>query len=137
MNWEPTPTGYRCKRPGHVGPDGEPVEWDRGKDTCHFCATDPGEGPTADNGASEAIDNAIIAESNEFKTHARRLWREASELLDGTDLEKNIAVKCSAEATKWERLALEAKDRVAQRKHLRETMAHERAMAPKRKRGAK
>lgn len=79
---------------------------------------------------SADVDAEIAALASEFTSRARVLWREASELLDdGTAQDKGVACKLSAESAKWERLALEAKDKVSQRKHLREAMRHEREMS--------
>lgn len=94
-----------------------------------MCDTDPGElGESSRD--SEIVDHEILAESATFQQRARRMWRECSAILDGgTPQEKHLAVKLSAEAAKWERLAIETKDRVATRKQLREAMAHEDAMS--------
>lgn len=119
MNWEPTADGHHCKRHDSTFKRGE---------VCQRCVTDPGDEIDALDTAG--LDAEIVALAGEFTSRARRLWRETVGLLDdGTAQDKATACKLSAESAKWERLALEAKDKVAQRKHLREAMAHERAMS--------
>lgn len=82
---------------------------------------------------SETIDAEIRADAARYAANAKRMWREAVDLLDeGTAQDTNTACKASDNAIKWERLALEAKDKVAARKHLREAMAHERTMQGRR-----
>lgn len=94
-----------------------------------MCDTDPGELGESSR-TSEVLDHEILAEANEFQKRGRTMWRAARELLeDGTTQDKHLAVKLSAEATKWERLAIETKDRAAARKQLREAIAHEAAMS--------
>jgi hypothetical protein len=93
-----------------------------------MCATDPGDGPEAKHESTE-IDRLLMAESQQFKTIARAFERELKTLIKGTDAEKNIAAKFSAEAIKWHRLALEQADKVSARDHDRELVAHEREMS--------
>jgi hypothetical protein len=120
VNWVTTDTGHRCNL--HA------VDFARGE-TCGMCDTDPGElGESVRT--SEVVDHEIISEATEFQKRGRRMWRECREILDtGTASEKHLAAKLSAEAAKWERLAIETRDRVAARKQLREAMAHEQAMS--------
>jgi hypothetical protein len=122
MRWQPTDAGHYCTEHGETFARGE---------VCTRCVSEPSTPPGAPQ-LSEDIDREIVALAGEFTSRARRLWREADTLLGGTDLEKNIAGKLSSESAKWERLALEAKDKVASRKHLREAMEHERAMSGQR-----
>ncbi len=118
MNWEPTADGHHCKRHDHAFRRGE---------VCQQCISDPGDDEVPD---SADVDSEIAALAGEYSSRSKRLWREVVELLDdGTAQDKNTACKLSAESAKWERLALEAKDKISQRKHLREAMAHERAMS--------
>jgi hypothetical protein len=117
VNWQTTADGHHCTRHN--------VSFRRGQ-VCRACATDPGE--IAVPTTSEDADDEILRDAGEYQSHGRKLWRRCEDLLDGTDLEKNIAAKLSAEAAKWERLSIETKDRVAARKQLREAMAHERRM---------
>lgn len=119
MNWAPTADGYHCTahderfKRGHV---------------CSRCTVEPPSGDEADRTSSE-VDAEIIAFASECGRNARTMWGQAEELLeDGTALDKNTAVRCSDAAVKWHRLGLEAKDKVAARKALREAMAHERTM---------
>lgn len=118
MNWEPTADGHRCTRHG--------IEFPRGE-VCNSCTTDPGD--DASTTTSDVIDKEIAARAAEYTTRARRLWRECDEMLDGTPMDKIQAVKLSSDSVKWERLALEALDKLSARKHLREAMAHEVAMS--------
>lgn len=123
MNWETTADGHHCKRHDHSFLRGE---------VCHKCVADPGEDSDGTLDSAE-VDHEILALASEYSTRSRRLWREATETLDnGTAMDKSVSCKLSAESAKWERLALEAKDKIAQRKHHREVMAHERAMSGQR-----
>ncbi len=118
MNWQSTADGHHCTR--------HDVAFKRGE-VCQDCVADPGEDEVQ---LSADVDQEIAKLANEFTSRARTLWREAVTLLDeGTAQDKSVACKLSAESAKWERLALEAKDKVSQRKHLREAMAHEREMS--------
>lgn len=119
MNWTPTADGYHCTAHNE--------SFKRGQ-VCHRCTTAPPSDDEVDR-TSSAVDSEIIAFAAECSSNARTMWGCAEDLLEGTALDKNTAVKLSDAAVKWHRLALEAKDKVAARKALREAMAHERAMS--------
>lgn len=122
MNWLPHAEGHWCKRHEIAFRIGE---------TCDKCVVDPGDFDIGQTSAD--IDVEINALAQQFGARARRMWRECETLLNQkTAIDKNVAVKMSAEAAKWERLALEAKDKISARKHLREAMAHERDMSSQR-----
>lgn len=119
MRWQTTDNGHHCTEHGESFARGE---------VCSRCASEPDETPGAPQ-LSEAIDEEIAADAQEARSHARRLWREAESMLDDGGRDRVDAAKLSAEAAKWWRIALEAKDKVASRKHLREAMEHEKAMS--------
>ena len=120
--WIDTPNGHSCPRHNQDFLRGE---------TCSRCVTDPGDeiGAAA---TSEDLDLEILADAARYSSNAKRMWREASNLLAGTAQDKSTAGKLSDCAIKWERLNLEAKDKVAARKHLRDAMQHERDMSTSR-----
>lgn len=93
--------------------------------------TDPGDPPSAEK-SSEEQDRELAAQAAEYQSRARKLWREVVELVDGTDRDVNAAAKLSAESAKWERLAMDTRDRLAQRKHLREALEKRASMSGKR-----
>lgn len=120
MNWTPTADGYHCTAHNET--------FKRGK-VCQRCTTAPPTGDEADR-TSDVVDAEILAFAAECSGNARKMWGTAESLLDdGTAIDINTAVKCSDAAVKWHRLGIEAKDKVAARKALREAMAHERAMS--------
>ncbi len=119
MTWQPTETGHRCDKHGE--------SFDRGE-VCSLCVVAPDVAPGAPQ-LSEDVDLEISALARDFTSRARLIWRNAAAMLEGTPMDKIQSAKLSAESVKWERLALEAKDKVAARKHLREAMAHEREMS--------
>jgi hypothetical protein len=114
--------GYRCVR--------HEITFPR-NGSCKDCLHDPGLAPGVEQSSGE-IDREIADLARKFSSHANKLWNVAADLLEGELDENNVAAKLSAESAKWERLALEAKDRIAARKHLREAMAHERSMSARR-----
>lgn len=122
MSWTLTSdgTGYVCTRHGTTFARAE---------VCHECASDPGDGP-GEIVESEDLDRKLLALANEFRGAGRVMWREAKSLLeDGTAQDKNTAAKLSAEAVKWQRLALELEDKVSARDHDRKLIRHEREMS--------
>jgi len=122
MNLRDTLTGRHCDRHNVVLARGE---------VCQACVTDP-EAPGGEL-ASEDIDRQLMTLAAECETHKRALWGQAEKLLsDGTPMDKGVACKLSAEATKWLRIAREIKGEVSQRAQLREAIAHEKAMTGKR-----
>lgn len=122
MAWIDTADGHTCPKHSETFRRGE---------VCSGCVSDPDE--VGVERSSTEIDDEIAALASTFTTRARRLWRECEDLLDeGTAQDKSVAVKLSAESAKWERLALEAKDKISARRHLREAMAHEQAMSSSR-----
>jgi hypothetical protein len=87
-------------------------EFPRGE-TCTACVIEPGKPPGNETVETKDERDLKIREA-EFRQHGKRFWRAAEELLeDGTDRDIAAACKASAEAAKWERLALEARDRYA------------------------
>lgn len=121
--WTDTTDGHHCELHGQSFLRGE---------VCTHCTTaDLNVSAESDD---SAIDADIIADAARYVSNAKRMWREAEDLLDEDNAsEKSVAGKLSDCAIKWERLALEAKDKVAARKHLREAMAHEREMTTARR----
>lgn len=118
MAWTDTTDGHYCELHAHAFKRGE---------VCHGCTINP-LSITAESDDS-SIDADILADAARYTSNAKRMWREAADLLDeGTAQDKSVAGKLSDCAIKWERLSLEAKDKVAARKHLREAMKHEREM---------
>lgn len=99
-------------------------------EVCAACVATPTQ-PGVDD-TSAALDGDKLEAAHEYGQHYRRLWQKAAELLDGTDLEKNIAAKLSAEAGKWATRRDELKSQVAQSRQLREAIEHEQAMTGKR-----
>ena len=123
MAWTDTADGHHCTVHDYSFPRGE---------VCHHCTT-AHLNVTAESTDSE-LDADIIADAARYVSNAKRMWREAETCIDeGTAQDKSVAGKLSDCAIKWERLALEAKDKVAARKHLREAMAHEREMTTARR----
>ena len=122
MNWQPTVDGYHCDLHG---------EDFRRAEVCSRCASDPGAPPGVVQSGAE-IDSSIMADAGRYSSNAKMVWRIAAELLEGTERDASVGGKLSDCAIKWERLALEAKDKVAARKHLRDAMAHERDMRGRR-----
>lgn len=121
VSWATTIDGHHCALHDYKFKRGE---------VCHRCTTEPQS--AADPSTSDGLDRELEAEAAEFKTRGRRMWREANEMLEGTAQDKIQSAKLSSEAVKWERLAIEIKDRLSSRKHLREAMAHELAMSGQR-----
>ena len=82
----------------------------------------------------EMLDAALlpILQAVALARMCQERWSEANEMLEGTAQDKIQSAKLSSEAVKWERLAIEIKDRLSSRKHLREAMAHELAMSGQR-----
>lgn len=121
--WTDTANGHRCELHAQ--------EFLRGE-VCARCTT---ADLTVSTDSSDAeIDADILADAARYASNGKRMWRECADLLDdGTAQDKSVAGKLSDCAIKWERLALEAKDKVAARKHLREAMAHEREMTTARR----
>ena len=118
MAWTDTADGHHCTDHDYSFPRGE---------VCNRC--DTAHLSIAADSSDDAIDADILADAARYTSNAKRMWREAADLLDeGTAQDKSVAGKLSDCAIKWERLSLEAKDKVAARKHLREAMKHEREM---------
>jgi len=87
-------------------------EFPRGE-TCTACVVEPGAPPGSEVVEAQDAKDLKIREA-EFRANGKRFLRAAAELLeDGTDRDIAAACKASAEATKWERLALEVRDRYA------------------------
>ncbi len=120
MNWELRADGRYCKRHKHAFPIG---------DVCHACTTDPGP----EVGTAEVERNALERERDircsQYESDQKRLAREGRELLEGTDLEKSLAVKMFAEATKLARLVEELNDKRLDHEHDLRLIRHEREMA--------
>jgi hypothetical protein len=119
MRWQTTEAGHHCTEHDESFARGE---------VCARCAVEPDDAPGAPQ-LSEDVDAEIAADAQEARAHSRRLWREAEEMLDSGGRDRVDAAKLSAEAAKWWRAALEAKDKIAARKHLREAMEHEKQMS--------
>jgi len=121
VNWQPTAdgTGYVCTRHGETFARAE---------VCQACATDPGDGP-GETFESEEVDRRLMRLANEFRGHGRAMWNAAHLRLKGTETDQNTAAKLSAEAVKWQRLALELEDKVSARDHDRKLIRHEREMS--------
>lgn len=120
--WTDTADGHRC--------DLHNQEFLRGE-VCTHCSTS--DLNVSEDSSDSAIDADILADAARYGTNAKTMWRHAKELLAGTAQDKSVGCKASDCAIKWERLRLEAKDKVAARKHLREAMAHEREMTTARR----
>lgn len=91
-------------------------EFPRGE-TCTPCVVEPGPPPGSEAAETQDAKDLRVREA-EFRTRAKQCWRIASSLLgepgeETTDRDVSAACKVSAEAAKWERLALEARDRYA------------------------
>lgn len=114
-----TATGRHCDRHN--------VDYERGE-VCHECVTDPGDAPSAESGDAE-YQRKLLARINELRTRARKLWRIADELLEGTERDVNVACKAVAEHTKLERLAEELQDKHDNREHDLRLIRHEEAMS--------
>jgi hypothetical protein len=114
-----TPTGRHCER--------HDVDYERGE-VCHQCVTDPGDAPGGERDDA-AYQRTLLARINELRTRARKLWRVADDLLDGTDRDVNAACKAAAEHTKIERLAEELQDKYDNREHDLRLIRHEEAMS--------
>lgn len=121
--WTDTTDGHHCELHGQTFLRGE---------VCTHCTT--ADLNVSSESDDSAIDADILADAARYVSNAKRMWREAETCIDeGTAQDKSVAGKLSDCAIKWERLALEAKDKVAARKHLREAMAHEREMTTARR----
>lgn len=120
MNLVDTPTGRRCTRHN--------VELDRGE-VCHRCVTDPADAPSASNDDPE-YQLELRARINEYRSNARACMGECNSLRkDGTAIDGNLAVKWSAEAIKWSRLAEEQQSTLDSRAHDLRLIAHEERMS--------
>lgn len=88
------------------------AEFSRGE-ICMPCSVEPG--PPPGNETKETDDERDLKVlAAEFRSRGKRFYRAALDLLeDGTDRDVTAACKASAEAAKWERLALECRDRYA------------------------
>lgn len=91
-------------------------EFPRGE-TCTACVVEPGLPPGSEVTETQDERDLKIREA-EFRTRAKQCWRLASQLFGEPSENKNdrditAACKASAESAKWERLALEARDRYA------------------------
>ena len=99
-------------------------------EVCAACVAQP-VAPGVDD-TSAALDGDKLEAAHEYGQHYRMLWRAVTKLLDGTDSEKSLAAKLSAEAGKWATRRDELKSQVAQSRQLREAIEHEQAMTGKR-----
>lgn len=99
-------------------------------EVCAACVAAPVT-PGVDD-TSAALDGDKLEAAHEYGCHYRTLWLAAEKLIKGTDLEKNIGAKLSAEAGKWATRRDELKSQVAQSRQLREAIEHEQAMTGKR-----
>ena len=120
MNWELRADGRYCKRHSHAFPIG---------DVCFACVADPG--PEFD---SVAVERSPLERERDircaaYESDSKRLARDAREMLDGTDLEKALAVKLFAESTKIARLVEELTDKRIDHEHDLRLIRHEREMA--------
>lgn len=91
-------------------------EFPRGE-TCTPCVVEPGAPPGNEVVETQDARDLKIRET-EFRNRAKQCWRLAAQLFgapgeDATDRDVAAACKASAESAKWERLALEARDRYA------------------------
>ena len=114
-----TATGRHCTR--------HDVDVERGE-VCHQCVTDPADAPRGQPDDA-TYQRAARARVSEFRARARKLWRIADELLEGTDRDVAAACKAVAEHTKLERLAEEIEDKVDGREHELRLIRHEEAMS--------
>lgn len=106
--WEDRPNGHYCTVHAE--------EFLRGE-VCGACVVEPGAAPGNERGETQDERDLKVRES-EFRSRAKTCWRIAARMFgepgeDVTDRDVNAACKVSAEAAKWERLALEARDRYA------------------------
>src|SRR5512139_2299349 len=90
--------------------------FERGE-VCVACVVEPGTAPGEDKPDDPDARGLKIREA-EFRTRAKQCWRIAAQMFgepgeETTDRDVNAACKASAEAAKWERLALEVRDRYA------------------------
>lgn len=120
MYWTDTADGHHCTRHQETFKRGE---------VCHGCVTDPGEAPGA-VAADPEYQRQLRARINEYQSRARTCWRKVVELDEGESRrEENTAVKWSAEAVKWARLAEERQDILDNRDHDMTLIRHEEAMS--------
>lgn len=123
MAWIDTENGHYCSD--------HDCSFSRG-DVCAHCT--PATSTVNAESSDSELDADILNDAFRYVVNAKRMWSEAETLLDEKGAQdKSVAGKLSDCAIKWERLALEAKDKVAARKHLREAMAHEREMTTARR----
>lgn len=102
--WLDRDGGHYCTVHDYAFPRGE---------TCTACVVEPGLPPGSEKTETQDEKDLKVRE-HEFRANGKRFMRAAIELLEGgTDRDVNAACKASAEAAKWERLALEARDRYA------------------------
>ena len=92
-------------------------------EVCAACVASP-VAPGVDD-TSAALDGEKLEAAHEYGCHYRTLWLAAEKLIKGTDLEKNIGAKLSAEAGKWATRRDELKSQVAQSRALREAIARD------------
>jgi hypothetical protein len=114
-----TPTGRHCTR--------HDVDYERGE-VCHQCVTDPADAPGGESGDAE-YQRTLRARISELRSRARKLWRVADDLLDGSERDVSTACKAVAEHTKLERLAEELQDKHDNREHELRLIRHEEAMS--------
>ncbi len=89
-------------------------------EVCQLCVSDPGD--SVDESAS-VPDPELHALRHEYRSRARTMWRMAQDFAkDPTDREASAACKASAEATKWERLALDVHDKLVNKTELAELL---------------
>ena len=101
--WLDRPDGHYCTVHDYEFPRGE---------TCTACVIEPGLPPGSEKTETQDEKDLKIREA-EFRQRAKKCWRIASDMFDGNVGSTADACKVSAEAAKWERLALEARDRYA------------------------
>jgi hypothetical protein len=97
-------------------------------EVCHQCVTDPADAPGGEQDDAP-YQRALLARINELRARARKIWRIADGLFDGTDRDVNSACKATAEHIKLERLAEELQDKYDNREHHLRLIRHEEAMS--------
>lgn len=120
MYWTDTAEGHHCTRHDFAFQRGE---------VCHRCIVDPGEEP---GGIVEVPEyqQELKARISEYESRSRTCWRKVAEIDEGENKrEENVAVKWSAEALKWARLAEERREVLDRREHNLELIRHEREMS--------
>ncbi len=105
--WTDTADGHHCTAHDQTFARGE---------VCQRCILDPGPGPEVEQAEH---DEELAAREADLTTDAKFWRRQARELwTDGTALDRNTAVKAADTGLKYERLALELREKRARREHV-------------------